>query len=107
MDPLFITTQCWKCGTIHDCTSQVKKEGSLPKNGDVSLCFECGAFAIFDDSFEDRIRKPTPSENFNLERDQELLAIRALWAIMIEKRKRDALQDSRRRKVTPIKDQGS
>jgi hypothetical protein len=50
-----------------------------PENGNLSFCFTCGAFAIFDDAFEDRARKPTPAENFEIKHDKDLQQLLIVW----------------------------
>lgn len=57
-----------------------------PEDGNVSLCFQCGAPAIFDFSLEDNIRKPTPTEMDELMADEKI--VKALWVLSKARGKR-------------------
>jgi hypothetical protein len=66
----------------------VEDAEQIPDNGDISFCFDCGTFAIFDDTFPDAIRKPTPSENFTIKHDKELARVLIAWQNVMRKQKR-------------------
>jgi len=87
---LAFRTQCWNCGEQHDATVDPKDEfQSRPSNGDVTLCFDCGAFAIFDDAYEENIRKPTPAENFELKNCKEVQEVAMAWVLHMLSRNKD------------------
>lgn len=81
-------TRCWNCGAEHDMSAGVEDAGQTPDNGDISFCFDCGTFAIFDDTFPDAIRKPTPSERFKINHDEELIRVLITWQTVMRKQKR-------------------
>jgi hypothetical protein len=73
-------TRCWNCGTEHDrVASADHNEIPTPNNGDITFCFMCGSFAIFDDAFPDAIRKPNPDENFEIRHNKTLQRVLVLW----------------------------
>jgi hypothetical protein len=77
-------TRCWNCGkesnraTVSPLSS---KDGVEPKNGDANFCIYCGSLAIFDDSFSDGARKPSPSELDQLKADKDVLKLLLAWML--------------------------
>jgi hypothetical protein len=80
-----IKTKCWNCGRENDGQLSAIDEHGPPKNEDISFCFYCGKFAIFDYSFEDNVRKPTPAENFELKHNKFFKNLYAGWYIWNQK----------------------
>lgn len=74
-------TRCWNCGFENDRVTSANPREALtePRNGDITMCIECGEFAIFDSSFPDGVRKPNPAENFEMKRSKELAFVKAAW----------------------------
>ncbi len=73
-------TRCWSCGKESDTVSSVIEDGQArPVNGNLSFCIYCGDFAIFDDTYPDNVRKPTPSENYEISMDRELERLWTSW----------------------------
>ena len=80
MKALKINTRCWNCGKENNrAVSSDNDDITTPENGNLNMCINCGAIAIFDDSYPDGARKPTPSENFELSRDQHIQRILKVW----------------------------
>jgi hypothetical protein len=88
-EPFKIKTKCWNCGRENNRQLEAIDEDGPPKNGDVSFCFQCGNFAIFDYSFEDNVRKPTPAENFELKHDQFFQKLYTGWYLWSQKYRKD------------------
>lgn len=60
-DPVRIETVCPQCGIKHDAASNMSGFGqSAPTKDDVTVCFECGAWAVFDEDL--KLRAPTVEE---------------------------------------------
>ena len=45
---------CWSCGKKNDMASSAEGDASIPKAGDISICFGCGAWMIYDDDIKTR-----------------------------------------------------
>lgn len=58
--------RCWKCGYRMDRTTEVLGDAK-PREGDVSMCLDCGALGIFTKNL--MIRKPTEEEQARWEVD--------------------------------------
>ena len=72
-------TICPFCGQKHDATTNAQGHDVLPDNGDVSLCFGCGAFCVFDEAAYGGMRKPTKKEQRSFDRDERLKKVRDGW----------------------------
>jgi len=73
-------TRCWNCGKVSNSQANVEDGGPIePENGDVSFCFYCGSLAIFDDSYPDAVRKPSPSELDELNEKFDLWLLKEVW----------------------------
>jgi hypothetical protein len=74
---------CPFCQGKLDCVAEVTKDGELtaivPKDGDLSFCFTCGEFNIFERAAPGRLRKPTDDEYAEFATDPEAKAIRRAW----------------------------
>jgi hypothetical protein len=63
--------RCPNCGTRMDAAAFANNAQHVePKGGDVSLCFHCGQFTIFNDDLN--LRLPTPAESARLASDPEV-----------------------------------
>jgi len=83
-----IKTRCWYCGAENNRTVSIVETAS-PNDGDLSFCFHCGHFAIWDSSLTDGIRKPDPSENDWLKANKEAKRMIMLWALANAETKQD------------------
>ena len=71
---------CPFCGTIHDAVTPVPtNERYYPDDGDVSLCWQCGKPAIIDHRIDGGTRRPTPTEQYRLDAEDELQKAIAAW----------------------------
>lgn len=61
------TSTCPHCGAEHDCATCPKDESAKPKPGSISVCFDCGLAAVWDDGMS--LRKFTPLERLQLPPD--------------------------------------
>jgi hypothetical protein len=70
---------CPWCGTHHEYASHVTiqpQDYKQPKRGDVSLCAECGALAVYDRNLI--LRRPNKIEKWQIDRNPLIaLAIKA------------------------------
>lgn len=56
---------CPFCGATHNMASNATRteEGPIqPRNGDLTLCINCGEWAFFDQNAKGGLRKPTDAE---------------------------------------------
>jgi hypothetical protein len=73
-------SRCPWCRAVNTRASNaVPGEAVAPTDGDASLCFYCGEWAIFDG---DRQRKPTAAEFIEIGEDPDCQKLRAAWAHM-------------------------
>lgn len=71
-------TTCPHCGRVNDCQSDVGGT-SVPKDGDVSLCFNCAGLGIYDSSRPGGVYIPDPTEMVALMADEAIVcAVAAL-----------------------------
>jgi hypothetical protein len=55
--------RCPHCGSVNDRASGLGHDNTGgPVDGDVSLCFQCAEFGVFDRSVPGGVREPTPEE---------------------------------------------
>ena len=82
--------RCWNCGFENNRIRNATDNDDLePKNGNLSFCYQCGTFAIFDDTFEDGVRKPSPREQDEIDTDEQTLKMLLAWKLTMHlKRKR-------------------
>ena len=67
--------RCPSCGKRMDAAAFANNAQHVePESGDVSICFHCGQFMVFDDDL--RLRLPTPAERSHLARDEHAEAAR-------------------------------
>lgn len=81
----FPSSNCPACGAEHDAATGVV-EGTRPKPGDLTLCFDCWALSVFTDANGSRSlwpsHKPVPPDVQELQR--KILA-RLSWERQIQK----------------------
>lgn len=80
------TTTCPFCGYRHDSVSVMnEKKFAMPKDGDVTICIECGHLSIFDLDNDGGLRKPTRKELGKLVRDARVRNMLEAWFMMRRK----------------------
>jgi hypothetical protein len=72
---------CPFCNQEHEAATLVVGTVPVPHDGDVSLCFKCGTFCIFDSAVYGGLRKPTKSEHRTITHDEELQELWRSWKI--------------------------
>lgn len=70
---------CPTCGSEHELASS--PDGGAPVDGDVSLCWGCRCFAVFDASSPGGVRKPTPGEQAEITADAGVQRMSAAVAV--------------------------
>ncbi len=73
-----IANRCPHCGYQTDCVSSVGS-GRKPGDGNLSLCFECGEWAVFGPDL--RLRAPTDKEFVVIGEDKACRTARAAWVL--------------------------
>jgi len=74
-----LRTTCPFCGYHHDRITPSTREEAFPENGDASMCWSCGAFAIIDDRSDLGMRKPNRKEQREMDGDERFAQMRAAW----------------------------
>lgn len=69
---------CPHCGAVHECHSDPLNKDAVPKDGDISVCIDCGEFSIFD-LRERCLRLPTDEEMHDLDTNIDVALFRAAW----------------------------
>ncbi len=69
-------TVCPWCRKNNDAATSVFTI-AVPKEGDVSMCIGCGSVALF--AADLSLRKPTRVEQFDIDSDLDVLALRKAW----------------------------
>lgn len=72
---------CWKCGYKMEMTTEASRELGAPREGDVAICFSCGALGVFTKGL--KLRKPTLDEKMNLESDPFITELQIQRAYML------------------------
>jgi hypothetical protein len=73
-------TACPFCGEAHPLAAHTPgNDDRAPENGDLSFCFDCGEWAVFDNRLKGGCRKPTHSEYAEIATDRKLGFVRFLW----------------------------
>jgi hypothetical protein len=75
-------TICPFCNQRHDAATMVRGGDVDLDNGDVTLCFGCGRFCVFDSDAYGGLRKPTKKEQRRFDRDPELKEVVTAWRIV-------------------------
>lgn len=81
---------CSFCGAAHEVASCVGAR-KLPKDGDLSLCFNCGEWGVFSDKAPGKLRKPTDAEYERIAASPMAKAARIAW-VEVDKRRRQEKQ---------------
>ena len=73
-------TVCPFCLCQHECATG--PFGGVPDDGDVTICFMCGQFSMFDHTATGGLRKPTKKESREIERSQLAEQVHGAWKIV-------------------------
>jgi hypothetical protein len=79
---------CPFCRAPHEVASCVGAD-KLPKDGDLSLCFNCGEWGIFTDKVPGKLRKPTDDEYARIAASPTAKLARMAWGQVDERRRQD------------------
>lgn len=79
-------TVCPHCGYRHDAAAAVDDDERGPEDGNLSLCFECGEWSVFEDG---NLRKPTDAEYLDFGTLPSIQKIRRAWVDMDRRRRRE------------------
>ena len=72
--------RCPYCGKANDEVAELLgQRDDPPENGDISLCFSCGQFAIFDDHDPNRVRLPSNLEGLQIAASKQCRAMAEAW----------------------------
>lgn len=82
---------CPHCGYVCDACLSVKNEDARPKEGSISLCINCGEFAMFNADLT--LREFTDEEETEIMTDPGIKETRAAWVRM------DAERQQRQKKA--------
>ena len=82
-DSIELHVLCPFCGTYHNAATDTDFGGSMPCPGDIAVCFDCTAVAVYDDDL--RLRRPTDAESAEIKRDPEIS--RARFAVLLSRTK--------------------
>jgi thymidine kinase len=83
-----LRTVCPHCGQAHDEVAELDgKEQAEPADGDLTLCFKCGQWAVFDARGEAGLRPPTDLEVLAIAGSRQCRAITEAWHRMMTERK--------------------
>lgn len=74
-----LRTTCPGCGYHHDRVTQAEDGDLFPENGDATMCWSCGGFFILDSTTDDGMRKPTKTEQRQLDDDERIAQIHRAW----------------------------
>ena len=72
---------CPFCSQQHEAATLAQGEIGYPSDGDVSICFRCGALCVFDRDAYGGLRKPTKKEQRAFDRDEKLRQLVTAWKI--------------------------
>jgi hypothetical protein len=75
-------TICPHCDEHHEVATLTRGELEYPDDGDVSLCFKCGRFCVFDSDAYGGMRKPNKKEQRVFDRDDRLQELVRAWRIV-------------------------
>lgn len=82
--PHELKTLCPHCGALHECASNIEGD-ELPSADDVTLCFQCGEWCVFDSEL--KLVKPGDDLLIGIGSNPECYMIRASWLAFKEARK--------------------
>jgi len=83
-------TCCPFCGYKAEAASCVTDNGKKPNDGDISMCFRCGEWAVFASFVDGGLRKPNSKEYDYIASDEKMAFIRKAWLDLKEKREAKA-----------------
>lgn len=72
---------CPYCEKLHECHSGADGNPYTPRDGDASLCIDCGCISVFD-AAECCLRLPTEAEQHKFDNDIEHALAREAWREM-------------------------
>lgn len=70
---------CPFCGTANEAATNAEPSESSPLDGDVSLCFQCGKFSLFDRTARGGMRKPTKQQQRQIDADPRVQQLKSAW----------------------------
>jgi hypothetical protein len=65
-------TVCWHCDRPLDAARNIPGQEATPEPGAISLCFYCGAVAVFEEGLA--LRAPTEEELDEMRQDNEFMS---------------------------------
>jgi hypothetical protein len=71
-----LETICPNCAAVHECVDNVDEDGP-PGPGDVTMCLECGHWAVFGEGMV--LREPDVQEQKQLMADNNVVAASLAW----------------------------
>jgi hypothetical protein len=77
-----MATICPFCDQHHEAVTLAYGELPFADDGDVTLCFDCGQFCVFDRDAHGGLRKPTKKEQRCIARDDRLQKLLTAWKIV-------------------------
>jgi hypothetical protein len=80
-------TRCPFCGSICDGASSLTGGTKPPDKGSVTLCIDCGEWAVFDD-VPGGLRKPTDAEYDRIAVNEVCRKARFAWVLVDSRRKK-------------------
>jgi hypothetical protein len=81
-------TVCPQCGQMHDEVAELDGKVEVePKDGDMTLCFKCGQWGIFDSRSEGGLRAPTDFEILAIAGSRQCRQITEAWHKVMRERK--------------------
>jgi hypothetical protein len=78
-DPIATNTVCPFCEAKFECVSSLSNTGPRPRDGDFSICIDCGEWMVFDNRMENGMRKPFPDEYEVLGTHSRCRAVKEAW----------------------------
>jgi hypothetical protein len=76
--PLHMVHICPHCGEIHESVSPAKTPHAVPIDGDVSMCFVCGEWSVFEHA---ALRLPNAEEHAFITTSQTCQSMTLLWTL--------------------------
>ena len=80
-------TRCPFCDAQHELVTALTGEAG-PADGDATMCFACGEWALFDRHWKGGLRKPTHDEYAEFVADPVFVLARQAWLMTMAKEKR-------------------
>lgn len=70
---------CPYCRQRHTMATSVFDPTSAPEDGDVTMCFSCGAWAMFASGYAGGLRRPDKMELALIHKNPDCKAMRLAW----------------------------